>query len=68
MGAVSTTYVARIEDDVVVEVLVGDVSIVSDLLPGFWVSHADPSVRPGRGWTWDGTTLVPPPVIPEEEN
>lgn len=74
-------YAAKVENDVVTNVIVGDVDWASARLGGEWmnVSHAvsvgylyaDGEFRPPApypSWTWDGSDYQPPTPMPETDD
>jgi hypothetical protein len=56
------TYIARLNNDRVYEVLVGTAEWATANLDGPWVIS---DTKVGIGWIWDGHHLAPPPA-PEE--
>jgi hypothetical protein len=59
-------YAAKLADNLVIQVIVGDAEWATANLGGIWVAVKD--VYPGPGWTYDGTTFEPPYVEPTDED
>ena len=57
-------YAAKIVENEVVQVVVGDAEWAAANLGGFWVGS---DTKVGVGWLWNGETLTapPPPELPE---
>jgi hypothetical protein len=53
------TYIARLNNNRVYEVLVGTEQWASESLEGAWVMS---DTKVGIGWLWDGEVLAPPVV------
>ncbi len=58
------TYAAKIEDGVVVQVIVGNAEWAFNALGGVWV---DSDMLIGKGWLWDGASFVEPPEESTDE-
>lgn len=57
------TYVAKIENSLVIQVIVGTADWATPNLGGQWV---DSETLVGIGWTWDETNGFQPPAEPTE--
>jgi hypothetical protein len=52
-------YAAQIENDLVVQVIVGDPVWAAENIGGVWVGS---DTKVGIGWLWDGVSLAPSPA------
>lgn len=57
------TYAAKIDNGLVMQVIVGNADWATERLRGFWV---DTDTLVGQGWLWDEVNGFQPPVFIEE--
>lgn len=53
------SYAAKIIDNIVARVIVGEVTWAESNLGGIWVACGD---NVGVGWIWNGSSFIPPIV------
>lgn len=58
-------YAAQILEDLVIQVIVGHAHWAETHLGGMWID-CDESV--GIGWTWNGSSFVPPTFVEDDQN